>query len=158
MRSIFLAITLPFCLGLVSCALRSETVRVGASAVPDERLWHTLEKADVIYVGETHDDPVDHRYELELVRGLLKRKVRFAIGWEMFDETQQAAIDAWASHAISFEEMLAKTDFQKHWGTYSLVYGQILQIAGNANVPNLALNAPPELARKIARGEKLTTA
>jgi uncharacterized iron-regulated protein len=158
MRRIFLSITLPFCLGLVSCALRSETERVRASAVQDETLWHTLEKADVIYVGETHDDPVDHRYELELVRGLLKRKVRFAIGWEMFDETQQVAIDAWASHAISFQGMLVKTDFQKHWGIYSSVYGQILQIAGNANVPNFALNAPPELARKIAGGEKLNTA
>ena len=110
----------------------------------------------MIYVGETHDDPADHRYELELIRGLLKRKMKFAIGWEMFDETQQGAIDAWASHAISLEEMLAKTDFQKHWGIYSPVYEQILQIAGNANVPNLALNAPPELVRKIARGEPLT--
>jgi uncharacterized iron-regulated protein len=107
-------------------------------------------------VGETHDDPAHHRYELELVRGLLKRKMKFAIGWEMFDTTQQSVMDAWASRAVSLKEMLAKTDFQEHWGIYSPLYEKILQVAWNANIPNLALNAPPELTRKIARGKPLT--
>jgi uncharacterized iron-regulated protein len=156
MRSVVLWITLTFWLCLVSCASRSGTKQI-ASAILDEQFWHALEKADVIYVGETHDDPVDHRYELELIGGLLKRKMKFAIGWEMFDETQQGIMDAWASRAFSLKEMLTKTEFQKHWGIYSPVYEQILQIAGNAGVPNLALNAPPELARKIARGEPLTS-
>jgi uncharacterized iron-regulated protein len=144
------------CLCLVSCASHLETRQTNASASPDEQFWQAVKKANVVYVGETHDDPLDHQYELELVRGLLKRKAKFAIGWEMFDTTQQSAIDAWASHAISFREMISKTDFQKHWGIYSPVYEEILQIAGNANVPILALNAPPELTRKIARGEPLT--
>ena len=138
-------------LSLVSCALRSGTERVEASANPDEQFWQSIEKADVVYVGEMHDDPAHHQYELQLVRGLLKRKMKFAIGWEMFDMTQQGVMDLWASHAIPLEAMLARTDFQEHWGIYSPVYKQILQIAGNASVPNLALNAPPELARKIAR-------
>jgi uncharacterized iron-regulated protein len=143
-------------LSLISCALRPGTERIKVSKNPDEQFWQALEKAEVIYVGETHDDPAHHQYELELVRGLLKRKLKFAIGWEMFDETQQGVIDAWASHAISLPEMLAKTDFQKHWGIYSPVYEEILQISWHANVPNLALNAAPELVRKIARGDPLS--
>lgn len=158
MRSIILSLTLTLGLGLASCASRSGTERGGVSAVPDAQLWLALEKADVIYIGETHDDPADHRYELELIRGLLKQQRRFAIGWEMFDEDQQNAIDAWDLHAISLEEMLTKTDFQKHWGIYSPAYEQILKIAERANIPNLALNAPPDLARKIARGQPLTAA
>jgi uncharacterized iron-regulated protein len=144
------------CLCLVSCASRPESKRTDVLAGPDEPFWLPVEKANVLYVGETHDDPLDHQYELELVRGLLKRKTKFAIGWEMFDTTQQSVIDAWASHAISFKEMMSTTDFQKHWGIYSPVYEEILQIAGNAHIPILALNAPPELTRKIARGEPLT--
>jgi uncharacterized iron-regulated protein len=145
---------LAFC--LLACASRSGVVQKKASANPEQRFWQAVEKADVVYVGETHDAPADHRYELELVRDLLKRKMNFAIGWEMFDRTQQGTIDAWAFHAISLKELLAKTDFQKHWGIYSPVYERILLVAGNAKVPNLALNAPPELAGKIARGEPLT--
>jgi uncharacterized iron-regulated protein len=144
-------------LSLVSCALGSGTERAEASANPDEQFWQSIEKADVVYVGEIHDDPAHHQYELQLVRGLLKRKMKFAIGWEMFDKTQQGAMDSWASHAISLEAMLARTDFQEHWGIYSPVYKQILSVAGHANVPNLALNAPPELPRKIAHGEPLTS-
>jgi uncharacterized iron-regulated protein len=122
-----------------------------------EQFWLGLEKTDVVlYVGETHDDPADHQYELDLVLGLVKRMIQFAIGWEMFDKTQQGTIDAWAAHAISLKEMLAKTDFQKKWGIYSPAYEQILQVAGKAGVRNVALNAPPELPRKIARGEPLT--
>jgi uncharacterized iron-regulated protein len=139
---------------LASCAVQSGNER-GAPNL-DERFWQSVEQAEVIYVGETHDDSADHQWELALVRGLLKRKVKFAIGWEMFDTSQQAAMDQWASHGISLAKMLAETDFQKHWGIYSPVYEQILRMAGKAGVPNLALNAPPELPRKIARGESLT--
>jgi uncharacterized iron-regulated protein len=155
-RHVSPAFAIAFCLCLGSCAIRSGTARIGGAAKSDEHIWEKVEKADVVYVGEKHDDPVDHRYELALVDGLLKRKKKFAIGWEMFDKTQQSTLDAWASHAISLQAVLARTDFQKHWGKYSPAYEQILQIAGNAGVPNLALNASPELPRKIARGELLT--
>jgi uncharacterized iron-regulated protein len=139
---------------LVSCAGRPGTERGAANL--DGRFWESVEQADVIYVGETHDDSADHQRELDLVRGLLKRKIKFAIGWEMFDTSQQPAMDAWDSHAISLTRMLAETDFQKHWGIYSPAYEQILRMAGKAGVPNLALNAPPELPHKVARGESLT--
>ena len=160
MRRIIPWIALALCVSLVSCAFplmtSHATQRRNAATNPDERFWRAVEKADVIYVGETHDDPAHHAYEMELIRGLLARKVKFAVGWEMFDVTQQSSIDAWASHKISLEELLVKTDFQKRWGVYSPVYEQILRITEKANGRNLALNAPPELVRKIARAEPLT--
>jgi uncharacterized iron-regulated protein len=161
MRSIIGWIVLALCLSQGSCVFPSgsrATQRRNAATSPDERFWHAVEKADVVYVGETHDDPAHHEYELALIRGLLERKVKFAVGWEMFDETQQSSINAWATHRISLEELLVKTDFQKRWGIYSPVYEQILRTTEKANVENLALNAPPELVRKIARAEPLTAA
>jgi uncharacterized iron-regulated protein len=159
MRSTVPWITLALCLSMVSCAplgTSPVTERKSADAIPDEQFWRAVEKADVVYVGETHDDPAHHEYELELVRGLVGRKMKFAIGWEMFDKTQQSSIDAWALHKFSLEELLVKTGFQKRWGVYSPVYEQILRTTRKANVRNFALNAPPELARKIARAEPLT--
>jgi uncharacterized iron-regulated protein len=158
-RYVFPWIALALCLSLGSCAFLSgsrATQRRNAATNPDERFWRAVEKADVVYVGETHDDPAHHEYELALIHGLLERNMKFAFGWEMFDETQQSSIDAWASHEISLEELLAKTDFQKSWGIYSPLYEQILRTTEKAHVKNLALNAPPELARKIARAEPLT--
>jgi uncharacterized iron-regulated protein len=129
--------------------------RIDVSAKQDEQLWRAIDITEVIYVGETHDNPADHRYELKLVRGLVSRKVKFAIGWEMFDETQQGVLDAWAARQISFKDLLRKTEFEKYWGVYSPTYLQILQLGGSAKIPNLGLNAPPALAGKIARGEPL---
>ena len=67
-----------FCLSLGACALHPGTGRQSASNDPDKEFWDGVEKADLVYVGETHDDAAHHRYELELVRGLLKRRIKFA--------------------------------------------------------------------------------
>jgi uncharacterized iron-regulated protein len=157
--SVALLSRLALCLSLVSCASSGTSPareRKNADANLDEQSWRAIQKADVVYVGETHDDPAHHEYELELVRGLMGRKMKFAIGWEMFDESQQSSIDAWALHKLSLEELLVKTGFQKRWGVYSPVYEQILRTTEKTKVRNIALNAPPELARKIARAEPLT--
>jgi uncharacterized iron-regulated protein len=156
MRSVISWITVAIPLGLVSCALPTGTQRSTGSGNLDQQFWRSIKKADVIYVGETHDDPADHQFQLEIIGGLLTRKTKFAIGWEMFDQTQQGALNARAAQATSLEELLAETDFQRHWGIYSPVYRQILQMSGSAKIPNLALNAAPELPRKVARGEPLT--
>ena len=150
-------ISLVFCLSLGACALHPGNGQLNASNDLDEKFSDGIKQSDVVYVGETHDDPAHHQYELELVRGLLNRRIKFALGWEMFDGTQQNSIDAWESHSISLNEMLAKTGFDKSWGVYSPVYAQILQLTGKARVKNVALNAAPELVRKIARGTPLST-
>jgi uncharacterized iron-regulated protein len=157
-RKAVLRIALPrtCCLGLILYTSVFAPGRTASDARQDDAFWQSVLNADVVYVGETHNDVADHRYELDLVRGLLKRKVKFAIGWEMFDETQQSAIDDWASHSISLSEMLTRTDFQQRWGIYSHAYEQILKLASGAEVRNLALNASPELVHKIAEGQPLS--
>jgi len=150
-------ISLVFCLSLGACALHPGNGQLNASNDLDEKFSDGIKQSDVVYVGETHDDPAHHQYELELVRGLLNRKIKFALGWEMFDGTQQSSIDAWESHSISLNELLAKTGFDKSWGVYSPVYAQILELTEKARVKNVALNAAPELVQKIARGMPLST-
>jgi uncharacterized iron-regulated protein len=145
-----------FCLSLCFCLSSFAVARTASGGRQDDAFWKSVLSADVVYVGETHNDAADHRYELELIRGLLKRKVQFAIGWEMFDQTQQSAIDAWESHLISLNEMLVRTDFQRRWGVYSHAYEQILKLTDDAEVRNLALNASPEVVRKVAEGQPLT--
>jgi uncharacterized iron-regulated protein len=143
---------------LSSCAFRSDHANIveRKNVDPNKAFWRAVEKADVIYVGETHNDPAHHEYERELIRGLLSRRIRFAVGWEMFEEPQQALLDRWQAKKISTDELFEKTDFQKHWAVYSPVYREILEITWKNRISNLALNAPSALARKIARGEPLT--
>ena len=78
--------------------------------------------ARVIYIGETHTSNADHEYQFDVLKGLKARGVAYTIAWEMFDETQQNFLDAWDAHRLSTDALLEKTDFQKHWGTYSVMY------------------------------------
>ena len=147
-------------LSSLSCATlaagRQITKEVRHSQDGDIAFWNTVKRVDVIYVGETHDDPADHEYQIQLIRGLLARKLGFAVGWEMFDWTQQALLEDWHRRRISLDELLSRTDFQKSWGLYSPAYSKILKITGQNRIRNIALNAPAGLPRKIAHGENLT--
>jgi uncharacterized iron-regulated protein len=141
---------------LVSCASRGGIdSRHRASARFDDAFWSTLEQADIIYVGEIHTDQAHHEYQLALIQGLISRRQRFAIGWEMFDLTQQGDLDLWQRRKISTDELLKRTDFNRRWGNYSPLYRRILETSRRAHVPTIALNAPPSITRKIARGEDL---
>ena len=77
------------------------------------------------------------------------------VAWEMFDLTQQPYLDGWDAHRLTTDALLEKTDFQRHWGTYSVMYEKILRWSLSEGVPCLALNAPPDLSHKLAQGQIL---
>jgi uncharacterized iron-regulated protein len=119
-------------------------------------LWPAIAEANVIYVGETHDKQSDHRYELRLIRDMIRRRLAFSIGWEMFDQTQQKSLDAWDRGAISMRRLYRDTGFDRAWAVYSQIYGKILETAQRSGRNNVALNAPPDLVRKVAHGRNLS--
>jgi uncharacterized iron-regulated protein len=118
--------------------------------------WTRIAAADVIYIGETHDNNRDHEYELELIRGMIRRLMHFAMGWEMFERTQQRELDRFNERRLSLAELLARTGFEKSWGSYSPLYARILEATAQARIPNIGLNASTALAHKIAKGDPLS--
>ena len=117
--------------------------------------WEQLASARVIYIGETHNSNSDHEYQFDVLKGLRARGTQVTVGWEMFDLTQQPLLDSWDAHHLSTDVLLEKTDFQRHWGTYSVMYEKILRWTQAEDVPCLALNAPPNLSHKLAQGQAL---
>ncbi len=120
--------------------------------------WDQLAPARVIYIGETHTSNADHEYQFDVLKGLKARGVAYTIAWEMFDQTQQNTLDAWAARRLSTDALLEKTDFQRHWGTYSVMYEKILRWSQSEGIPDLALNAPAGLSQKLAQGQPLDPA
>jgi uncharacterized iron-regulated protein len=118
--------------------------------------WNRIAEADVVYVGETHSSRKDHAYELQLIRGMIRRRIQFTVGWEMFDRTQQSDLDRFDEGRLSLAELFARTGFDKSWGTYSPLYGRILEKTAQAKIPNIGLNASAALAHKVAVGEPLS--
>jgi uncharacterized iron-regulated protein len=120
-------------------------------------LWQSIGGANVIYLGEIHDNAQDHAYQIAVIRDLIRRKMPFGIGWEMFDVTQQRLLDDWDRGSISLQDLLRQTGFDRAWGVYTPVYAEILQLARNAHRRNLALNAPPVLVKKVAHRARLSS-
>ena len=128
----------------------------GEQPAKQPELWNRVADADVIYLGETHSSRKDHAYELELIRGTIRRRIQFAVGWEMFDRTQQSDLDRFNESRLSRAELFTRTGFENSWATYSPLYGRILETTAHAKVPNIGLNAPTALAHKVALGEPLS--
>jgi uncharacterized iron-regulated protein len=128
----------------------------GESSAKQPELWNRMAEVEVVYVGETHSSRKDHTYELELIRGMIRRRIQFAVGWEMFDRTQQSDLDRFNEGKLSLAELFARTGFEKSWAIYSPLYAKILETTAHAKIPNLGLNAPTALAHKVALGEPLS--
>ena len=56
------------------------------------RIAERARRADVVYLGEQHDNPAHHAHQRAVVEALVARGVRPALAFEMLDEDQQAAM------------------------------------------------------------------
>jgi uncharacterized iron-regulated protein len=120
------------------------------------KFWTRIVDADVVYIGENHASRGDHVYELDLIRSLIRRRIHFAVGWEMFERNHQSDLDQFKEGRLSLAELFARTGFEKSWATYSPLYATILETTAHAHIPSIGLNASAALAHKIALGEPLS--
>lgn len=117
-----------------------------------------LKKANIIYLGETHDSSKDHENQLKIIQELYKKNTKIAIGMEMFQRPFQEIINQYIAGNITEAEFIQKSEFKTRWGFDWELYAPILRFAKQKQIPVLALNTPSEITRKVSREgvEKLT--
>src|SRR6476620_9303320 len=71
-----------------------------------EGMLADLTRADVVFVGEQHDDANTHRLELAIVEGLARRRVPLIIAMEMFERDVQPVLDRYLAGTIGEEQFL----------------------------------------------------
>lgn len=125
---------------------------VSSQTVNRGDLFDRLSDANAIYLGEVHSRPEDRQAQLEILQTLYDRNPNLAVGLEMFERSQQAAIDGYLSGELSEAEFLEVTQFERRWGFPWESYAPILRFAKANNLPVLALNAPIEAVRQVAVG------
>lgn len=122
-----------------------------SSNVPSsETILKELAKANVIYLGETHDNPADHAAKLEIIQQMAKTQ-KIAIAMEMFQRPYQSVLDEYLRGNISEAELIEQTEYQTRWGFPWEFYAPILRFAQENQIPVLALNVPNEITRQVAR-------
>jgi uncharacterized iron-regulated protein len=113
--------------------------------------FQTLQQADVVYLGERHDRTADHAAQLEIIQGLYAENPDLAIGLEMFQRPFQPVIDRYLAGDLSEADLVEQTQYLERWGFPWEFYAPVLRFAQENEVPVLALNAPSEITRQIAR-------
>ena len=109
-------------------------------------------KNDVIYVGETHDQPLDHMAQFEALKAMkTARGSKIAVGFEMLNQTLQPLLDEYAAGKLTEEEFLAKIDWKKEWGFDFNMYKPLFDFIVANKLRAIALNVPKKVVGKIAR-------
>ena len=114
-----------------------------------EQMLADLAKAEVIFVGEQHDDPNTHRLEAAILDGLRRRGTTPTLSLEMFERDAQTSLDAYLADKTSEEEFL-KTS--RPWPRYVTDYRPLVEMARDQDWPVVASNVPRKHASSVAKG------
>ena len=161
---IFVLCTLPACAPNTSTPHQQEHQQRN-----QQKILHELVKADIVYLGETHSSPEDHKAQVEILQALYQQKLelakdgnapRIAIALEMFQRPDQSVLDQYIAGKITEEQLVEQSDYEERWGFPWEYYAPILRFARANQLPVLALNTPTEVTRKVASSglESLTPA
>ncbi len=114
------------------------------------RLLNDLDTTPVIFVGESHDQIEHHQIQVRMIHDLVAGGKDVVIGMEMFERSQQAALDRWSQGFLTEEEFLKEVHWDTTWGMDYELYKGILDAAKNHHLTVLGLNAPRDLVRRVA--------
>jgi uncharacterized iron-regulated protein len=110
-----------------------------------------LARADVIAVGEQHDDPNTHRLEAAVLDGLTRRKVPLTVSLEMFERDVQGTLDAYLAGSIGEEEFVKAS---RPWPRYATDYRALVEMAKARGWSVIASNVPRRIASAVAKAGK----
>jgi aminopeptidase N len=105
----------------------------------------------IIYVGEFHDRFSNHVMQLEMIKDLLGKGKKIAIGMEMFQKPFQKVLDDYIEGRIDEPAFLKGTEYFKRWRFDYNLYRPILLFARAEKIPVVALNQRQEIVEKVAR-------
>jgi uncharacterized iron-regulated protein len=132
-------------------AQSSSPWRSGPETLNAPTVFTDLAQAQVIYLGETHDDAADHQAQLQIIQTLHGLNPKGAIALEMFQRPSQPLLDQYLSGNITETELQQQSEYDQRWGYPWEYYAPILRFAKEQQIPLIALNVPTEITRKVAR-------
>ncbi|MCC6931095.1 MAG: ChaN family lipoprotein [Gemmatimonadaceae bacterium] len=148
-------------LALGACA-RAGGARIAPSPAPESRyvssatgrdvgLEGVLQRAagaDVVFLGEQHDDPATHRVELSILAALGSGARPVVLSLEMFERDVQRVLDDYLAGKISEGEFLAKS---RPWERYTTDYRGMVELARARGWTVVASNVPRRHATAVSR-------
>ncbi len=113
-----------------------------------EKMVQEVRSVDVIFIGELHDSPENHRLQSEIIRMLHEAGVPLAIGLEMFRADDQRTLNAWTSGELSLDQFLPR--YYANWRMPWPLYKDIFLYAREHRIPLIGLNIPDAVSKAVA--------
>ncbi len=117
-----------------------------------DRLIAEVEKTDVVFFGEMHDDAVGHSIQAEAFRRIVEKysaNRKVVLSLEMFERDVQVALDEYLASLITENHFLLSS---RPWGNYKTDYRPLVEVAKEKKLPVIAANAPRRYVNMVSRG------
>lgn len=116
-----------------------------------EDLITRLRRADVVFLGEVHDNAEHHLIQTQVLQALMSTPGRYALGVEFLQRPHQQLLDQYVKGALSEKAFLDRLNWKQAWGFDYHLYRPLMQLAREKAARIVGLNAPREIVRKVAR-------
>lgn len=114
-----------------------------------KKVLAAAQKADIIFFGELHNNPIAHWLQLELTKGLQEEKGEgLILGAEMFEADNQILVDEYFAGTIDTK---AFEDEARLWKNYKTDYKPLLELARDKKLRFIATNIPRRYANLTFR-------
>ncbi len=109
-----------------------------------EAMLSAASKADIVLIGELHNNPICHWLEYELTKDIyLKKGKNTVLGAEMFEADNQWAVSSYLKGEMSADTFKKKC---RLWPNYATDYKPLLDFAKDSGLHFVATNIPRKYA------------
>lgn len=109
-----------------------------ARKVSFEKMKVAAQKSELVLFGEFHDNPIAHWLQLELTQSMYKKHGNnLQLGFEMFEQDQQAILATYLNGEISTEQF---KDTIRLWPNYHTDYAPLVEFAKEKGLSCVASN------------------
>jgi len=109
-----------------------------------------LASADIVFIGEYHNNPICHWMEYEITAALHEKKNgKIVLGAEMIETDNQFLLDEYLSGKIKQKNF---EDEAKLWNNYQTDYKPLIEFAKEKKLTFVASNIPRRYASMVAAG------
>jgi uncharacterized iron-regulated protein len=114
------------------------------------KLLKECKKADMVFFGEEHDNPVAHWLELELTKDLHKKAGKpIILAAEMMEADNQKQVDLYLKDSIDYKTFKKEA---RLWPNFKTDYKPLLDYAKKYQLTFVASNVPRRYASKVYHG------
>lgn len=108
-----------------------------------------MSRREIVLLGEQHDDPAHHQWQLQTLAALHVMRPDMIIGFESFPRRAQPILDRWIAGELTARQFLELTEWNKAWNYPPELYLPLFHFARLNRIPIIALNVDRALTEAV---------